>query len=124
MLNLAFRPGGSNSAGSKLPEDESALLVQWVEKIRRDQPLSTPADSFSAFNYGLISYQKAALWLEELERIMGSSAFDTGIREYVKKWNGKHPQPAHLEAILKTASDSFPDNYFSLLKSRGSYYKQ
>ncbi len=122
-LNLGLRPNAHHRRRSKLPEDESALLIRWNEKIGNDQPIATPADSLSSFNYGLISYQKAAIWLEELERIIGTPAFDNGIREYFRKWKGKHPQPADLEASFKESSVSFPENYFHLLYQKASDHK-
>lgn len=60
----------------------------------REETLSTPADHYLSNNaYGIGSYVKGALFLAQLEYILGKDNFDKGLLHYYHKWAFKHPGP-------------------------------
>jgi aminopeptidase N len=49
------------------------------------------------------AYQKPALMLTILrESVLGRDVFDRAFREYVRRWKGKHPQPADFFRTMET----------------------
>ena len=58
-----------------------------------EQPMITKPDEVRQLYW--TAYQKPALMLSILrEAVLGREEFDRGFREYVRRWKGKHPQPA------------------------------
>lgn len=94
-------------------------LYQW----RKDQPLHTPSDSLTEFNYGMISYTKGALFMQMLEQKLGRSVFDKAMQQYFEQWKFKHPSPADLKATLEQMSGVNLDHEFSLLDKTGPLVK-
>src|SRR5260370_155057 len=66
-----------------------------------EQPLITKPDEVRQLYW--TAYQKPALMLSILrEAVIGREQFDRALREYVRRWKGKHPQPADF---FRTMSD-------------------
>jgi hypothetical protein len=66
-----------------------------------EQPLITKPDEVRQLYW--TAYQKPALMLSILrEAVIGRDEFDRVLREYVRRWKGKHPQPADF---FRTMSD-------------------
>lgn len=66
-----------------------------------EQPLITKPDEVRQLYW--TAYQKPALMLSILrEAVIGRDEFDRALREYVRRWKGKHPQPADF---FRTMSD-------------------
>ncbi|HKA59552.1 MAG TPA: M1 family metallopeptidase, partial [Gemmatimonadales bacterium] len=66
-----------------------------------EQPMITPPDSVRELYW--TAYQKPALMLTILrESVLGRDAFDRALREYVRRWKGKHPQPADFFRTMET----------------------
>ena len=58
-----------------------------------EQPMITKPDEVRQLYW--TAYQKPALMLSILrEAVVGREEFDRALREYVRRWKGKHPQPA------------------------------
>src|SRR2546429_2320723 len=58
-----------------------------------EQPMITKPDEVRQLYW--TAYQKPALMLSILrEAVLGREEFDRALREYVRRWKGKHPQPA------------------------------
>ena len=58
-----------------------------------EQPMITKPDEVRQLYW--TAYQKPALMLSILrEAVLGREEFDRAFREYVRRWKGKHPQPA------------------------------
>ena len=58
-----------------------------------EQPMITKPDEVRQLYW--TAYQKPALMLSILrEAVLGRQEFDNAFREYVRRWKGKHPQPA------------------------------
>lgn len=70
-----------------------------------EEPLSTHADHFDRnFAYGLASYVKGAVFLHQLEYIVGKAAFDKGMLDYYDVWKFKHPNPNDFIRVMEKAS--------------------
>ena len=64
-----------------------------------EQPMITKPDEVRQLYW--TAYQKPALMLSILrEAVVGREAFDRAFREYVRRWKGKHPQPADFFRTL------------------------
>ena len=58
----------------------------------KEEPLSTHADHFATnYAYGVAAYVKGAVFLSQLEYIIGKDAFEKGLRRYYNTWKFKHP---------------------------------
>jgi len=66
-----------------------------------EQPMITKPDEVRQLYWN--AYQKPALMLSILrEAVLGREEFDRAFREYLRRWKGKHPQPADF---YRTISD-------------------
>ena len=83
------------------------------------EPLSTPADHFN-YNgtYSINSYSAGALFLNQLEYIIGEKAFARGMMRYWQKWQFKHPKPEDFLRIMEVESDMELDWYLSYYKDQ------
>lgn len=79
-------------------EDEPMLgdvssFTKW--QLRgREEPLSIHADHFvSNTAYGIGSYTKGAVFLEEIKYVVGEENFQKGLLNYFNNWKMKHPNP-------------------------------
>ena len=104
----------------KLPTDFENTLTNAMISIHKDQPIATSSEDFSAINYALIGYNKAANWVQLLADTMGISAFDSGMQAYYNQWKFKHPQPEDFLKIMQAASEKNLSNLFGLLEKKGS----
>lgn len=96
--------------------------TQAVEKL--DQPISTPAEQFSAVNYGLVAYYKTAEWMRYLEAEVGTETFNRAMQEYYRRWQFRHPQPEDFKKVMEEISDRNLDAVFSYLDKTGTLPNQ
>ena len=108
----------TTSANKRFDITEELFLTA-VEQIKKDQPLSTPSDSLSEFNYFLVAYTKGAAFMQLLEQTLGRERFDAAMQQYFQQWKFKHPQPADLKKSLEESSGVQLDSQFSLLYRKG-----
>ncbi len=66
-----------------------------------DQPIVTPAENFTDYNYGAIVYSKSALAFDYLMNYLGKEKFDEAMHFYYEQWKFKHPQPKDLIQTLQ-----------------------
>lgn len=67
-----------------------------------DIPIFTNSNYLMRPVYDYISYPKTAIFLLTLRDVLGEELFNQSIREFIARWNGKHPMPFDL---FKTISD-------------------
>ena len=96
-----------------------ALLYKNQAKIKLDQPINTPADSFNAENYDLIAYTKTAEWMKRLEHTVGHNQFDKAMKDYFVNWSFKHPYPEDFNKSFSSSVGENTDSIFSLLDEKG-----
>lgn len=71
----------------------------------REEPLTTHSDHFlTNYAYGLASYNKGAVFLHQLEYIIGKEAFDKGILRYFDTWKFKHPNTNDMVRVFEKQS--------------------
>ena len=83
------------------------------------EPLSTPADHFH-FNrtYSINSYSAGALFLNQLEYIIGEDHFAKGMKRYWNRWQFKHPKPEDFLRVMEEVSNMELDWYLSYYKDQ------
>ncbi len=70
-----------------------------------EEPLITHADHFITNTaYGVASYTKGEVFLEQLRYIIGDQAFNKGMLSYFHTWKFKHPNPNDFVRIMEKAS--------------------
>ncbi|HQV66609.1 MAG TPA: M1 family metallopeptidase [Saprospiraceae bacterium] len=71
----------------------------------KEEPLITHADHFITNTaYGVASYTKGEVLLEQLRYIIGESAFDKGMLAYYSTWKFKHPNPNDFFRVMEKTS--------------------
>ncbi|HUW91750.1 MAG TPA: M1 family metallopeptidase [Bacteroidales bacterium] len=50
--------------------------------------------------YGMMSYQKTAVWLHTLEGIIGTETMNNVFREYYRRWSFRHPSGRDFIAVV------------------------
>ncbi len=96
------------------------LLLKTQAGLKADQPITTPADSFTANNYSLVAYTKASLWMKKLEADLGRQTFDRAMQAYYQQWKFKHPTRSDFEAVISGVSGKQLDSTFALLDQKGN----
>lgn len=77
-----------------------------------EEPLSTHADHFNTnMAYGVASYTKGAIFLEQLRYIMGDEAFRRGMLRYYRTWGFRHPNDNDFIRIMEKESGMELDWY-------------
>jgi len=74
-------------------------------EIVKEEPLSTHADHFMTNTaYGIASYSKGAVFLNQLKYIIGKEAFDKGMLRYYHDWKFKHPNTNDFIRVMEKQS--------------------
>ena len=70
-----------------------------------EEPMSTHADHFETYaSYNSAAYVKGALFLNQLEYIIGKPAFDKGMLDFFNTWKFKHPDANDFIRVMETTS--------------------
>ncbi len=78
-----------------------------------EEPLSTHADHFNTNRaFGVAAYTKGALFLHQLEYIVGKETFDRGMLRYYNEWKFKHPKPYDFIRVMEKESRMDLDWYY------------
>jgi hypothetical protein len=103
----------------KIPADGEPVLMNSQAAIHSDQPISTPAGDFTVENYELIAHAKTAVWMKLLQDTLGTTLFDSCMREYFRTWQFRHPYPEDFKAVITGTSHRNLDTLFPLLDKTG-----
>lgn len=77
-----------------------------------EEPLSTHADHFQTNRaYGLAAYSKGAVFLAQLEYVLGKPIFDQALLRYFYTWKGKHPNVNDFIRVFEKSSQLELDWY-------------
>ena len=77
-----------------------ALATSGVE-----EPLTTHADHFHTnYGYGVAAYVKGAVYLLQMEYIIGKQAFEKGLLRYFNEWKFKHPNANDVTRVFEKES--------------------
>jgi len=103
-------------------DDFLSVLYGSINETKIDEEIETPAAAFtSESDYASIEYNKAALWMYVMEKTIGKSNLDKGVRAYFNDWKFKHPYPEDMQKSMERATGIGLKNMFDLLYHRGSF---
>jgi len=87
------------------PLDRAYLNYRYYSRQDWQEPLSTPGD-FHHLNaaYGINSYVKGAVFVQQLGYIIGQDALDAGMLRYFNTWKFKHPNPNDFKRVMEKTS--------------------
>lgn len=78
-----------------------------------EEPLTTHADHFKSNKaYSVAAYSKGGVFLNQLNYIIGSDAFDKGMKRYFNEWKFKHPNPTDFKRVMEKTSGLELDWYW------------
>jgi Peptidase family M1 domain len=88
----------------------------------KEEPLSTHADYYQTnYAYSLDAYVKGAVFLNQLEYVIGKKAFQAGMLRYFNTWKFKHPNPNDFIRIMEKQSglelDWYKENWVNTLNT-------
>ncbi len=74
-----------------------------------------PSWMYPQGTYGMMSYNKAAVWLHTLEGLIGTETMDNVFREYYRRWAFRHPSGRDFIAVVNDVvrqehGDKFGEN--------------
>lgn len=84
-----------------------------LHKADRFEALDTHADHFHTNTaYGVASYSTGAVFLSQLQYIVGADAFDRGMKRYFNVWKFKHPDGRDFLRVMEKESNMVLDWYY------------
>ncbi len=104
---------------NKLPDNKYLILINHLARQKKDQAIETSSTDFTEFNYGLIAYQKTAIWMQYLENYIGKEKFDSCMKLYYELWKFKHPQPEDFLSLVERSSGKDLTEFRYALKEKG-----
>lgn len=107
---------------NKMPFNFEDLMTSTLSSIHKDQPINTPSENFSNFNYNFIAYNKTAMWMQLLETQLTQPVFDSAMQAYYQQWKFKHPYPEDFKNTIERVSKQDLSEVFSLLNTTGNLY--
>lgn len=110
---------GGKLFGNKTPDDALELMLNFLFKMSKDQPIETPSENFTMANYGLVVYIKTSIWMKKLEEKLGRAGFDSAMRAYYKDWSFRHPYPEDFKQSIEKASGQNVDDWYNQLFTTG-----
>jgi hypothetical protein len=99
---------------TELPEDHARAYSSYFMLVKSglEEPLTTHADHFNTnFAYGIASYSKGEMFLEQLGYIVGDSVRDRILLEYYRLWRFKHPNANDFVRVAQKVSGMQLDWY-------------
>ncbi|SEJ09255.1 Peptidase family M1 [Dyadobacter sp. SG02] len=104
------------------PQRAATTSYRSLVKAGIEEPLTTHADHYNTNKaYSIASYNKGAVFLNQLNYIMGKETFQRGMKRYFNEWKFKHPNPTDLKRIMEKESglelDWFWENFVGTTKT-------
>ncbi len=104
---------------NRLPDNLSELPIDALAKIKKDQPVETPAPDFTEVNYPIIVYLKTGILVKHLENALGTQRFDSCMQAYYKQWQFKHPYPTDFQQSFTVGDGRAVNQFFDTLQQKG-----
>ncbi len=95
------------------------ILLQRQVLLKKDQPISTVSEQFSAVNYALTAYAKTAAWMKGLEQALGPEVFRQMMQDYYQQWKFKHPQPEDFRKLVSEKLGANAEEWWARLSAKG-----
>jgi len=103
------------------PAEDNALPTFYTATVqKRDQPISTPSQDFTESNYFDVAYTKTGNWMKMLEDTLGTTLFDSCMRQYYRSWQFRHPYPNDFKTVVTATAQRPLDTLFGLLDKKGA----
>ena len=81
---------------------------------RKEEPLSTHADRYHLnSSYSTASYSMGAIFLSQLEYIIGKENVEKGLKKYFNDFSFKHPTPNDIKRSMEKVSEIHLDWYLN-----------
>lgn len=102
-----------NNGESENPHRGSYRSYFNIVDTSMEEGLDTHADHFETNRaYGVASYSKGAIFLHQLEYIIGMETLDRTMNRYFEEWKFKHPDGRDFLRIAEKESDMILDWYY------------
>ncbi|RZP04884.1 MAG: M1 family peptidase [Flavobacteriales bacterium] len=100
------------SEQKKNPNSSSYRGYNYIATSGKEQPQSTQADRYHTnTGYSIAAYSKGAVFLSQLEYIIGKENLNKTLLRYFKEWAFKHPTPNDFIRIAEKVSGAELDWY-------------
>jgi hypothetical protein len=84
----------------KLSDTDSGRNTYISSSNRSISTNDLPSWMYPHDTYGMMSYNKTAVWLHTLEGLIGTETMDNVFREYYRKWAFRHPSGRDFIAVV------------------------
>jgi hypothetical protein len=122
-INTFYDDKYNNSKYKVKPKSEQ-ILFETKAVTKTDQPIELSSGKYTAVNYGLTAYYKAAEWMRYLESQLGTELFNKAMQDYYLRWQFRHPQPEDFKNSLEESTGKNLDSVFSFLTKTGTLPNQ
>ncbi len=94
------------------PHSGSYRSYNYIVQSGNEEPMTTHADHYNLNSaYGVAAYSKGAVYLNQLEYIIGKEDFRNGMLRYHKEWKLKHPTALDFLSVMERESGMILDWY-------------
>ncbi|MBX2932324.1 MAG: M1 family metallopeptidase [Chitinophagaceae bacterium] len=90
-------------------------IINTLAKIKKGQPIDTSSAVYSEVNYFLSVYEKGSLWMQALEKKLGTTTFDKAMQHYYQTWQFKHPYTNNFKQSIESITGKNVDEHFAKL---------
>ena len=100
--------------GKDNPNSNSYRGYSYIATSGKEQPQSTQADRYATnTGYGVAAYSKGAVFLSQLEYVIGKDNLNKTLLRYYKEWAFKHPTPNDFIRVAEKVSGAELDWYLT-----------
>lgn len=100
--------------GKDNPNSNSYRGYSYIATSGKEQPQSTQADRYTTnTGYGIAAYSKGAVFLSQLEYVIGKDNLNKTLLRYYKEWAFKHPTPNDFIRVAEKVSGAELDWYLT-----------
>ena len=100
--------------GKDNPNSNSYRGYNYIATSGKEQPQSTQADRYTTnTGYGIAAYSKGAVFLSQLEYVIGKDNLNKTLLRYYKEWAFKHPTPNDFIRVAEKVSGAELDWYLT-----------
>ena len=100
--------------GKDNPNSNSYRGYNYIASSGKEQPQSTQADRYTTnTGYGVAAYSKGAVFLSQLEYVIGKDNLNKTLLRYYKEWAFKHPTPNDFIRVAEKVSGAELDWYLT-----------
>ena len=100
--------------GKDNPNSNSYRGYNYIATSGKEQPQSTQADRYTTnTGYSIAAYSKGAVFLSQLEYVIGKDNLNKTLLRYYKEWAFKHPTPNDFIRVAEKVSGAELDWYLT-----------